>query len=57
MSIFELSALARELWVVWLMLIFVGIVFYAYRRSNKDHFNACAQIPLRADAEETRDHG
>jgi len=56
-SISELSALARELWVLWLMMIFAGIVFYAYRRRNKDYFNACAQIPFRADGEEMKDHG
>lgn len=57
MTMHELSSLARELWVVWLLIIFGVIVFYAYRKRNKDYFADCAQIPFRHDAEEMNDHG
>ena len=55
MSMNDISTLARELWVVWLLIIFGAIVFHAYRRRNKAHFNACAQIPFRE--EEMNNHG
>ncbi|WP_374307574.1 cbb3-type cytochrome oxidase subunit 3 [Dongia sp.] len=57
MSMHELSTAARELWVVWLLIIFGAIVFHAYRKRNKDHFADCAQIPFREDAEEMNNHG
>lgn len=57
MSMLEFSHLARELWVVWLLAIFGAIVFYAYRKRNKDYFADCAQIPFRRDSEEMNDHG
>ena len=41
MSILEV---ARSLWVVWLMIIFVGIVFWAYRPKNKQRFENDAMI-------------
>ncbi|MBI2254658.1 MAG: cbb3-type cytochrome c oxidase subunit 3 [Proteobacteria bacterium] len=52
-----LSSLARELWVVWLLIIFGAIVFHAYRKRNKEHFADCAQIPFREDTQETTHHG
>jgi|JI91814BRNA_FD_contig_31_1717125_length_592_multi_3_in_0_out_0_1 cytochrome c oxidase cbb3-type subunit 4 len=57
MSLLDLSQMARELWVVWLLIIFAAIVFHAYRGRNKNHFNDCAQIPFREDAEEMNNHG
>lgn len=41
MSILEV---ARSLWVVWLMLVFVGIVFWAFRPKNKKRFEDDAMI-------------
>ena len=57
MSMLDFSHMARELWVVWLLMILGAIVFHAYRKRNKDHFSDCAQIPFREDAEETNHHG
>ena len=45
----ELVAWARSLWVVWLMLAFLGIVFWAYRPKTKRRFEDDAQIPFRED--------
>ncbi|MGD9512366.1 MAG: cbb3-type cytochrome oxidase subunit 3 [Geminicoccaceae bacterium] len=45
----ELIAWGRSLWVVWLMLIFLGIVFWAYRPKNKRRFESDGMIPFRED--------
>ena len=42
-------SLARPLWIVWMVLLFLGIAFYALRPRNKKHFEDCAQIPFRAE--------
>jgi cytochrome c oxidase cbb3-type subunit 4 len=41
--------LLREFWVVWMMILFLGIVFWAYRPKNKKKFDEAAQIPLKDD--------
>ena len=41
----------REFWVVWLMLVFGAIVFWAYRPKNRKRFEEDAQIPLKDDKE------
>ena len=43
---------ANSLWVVWLMAIFLGIVFWAFRPKNKERFEADGQIPFRDDKDE-----
>ncbi len=55
MNLHDLSAMAREFWVVWLLVVFAGIVFHAYRKRNKQYFSECAQIPFRE--EEMNNHG
>jgi cytochrome c oxidase cbb3-type subunit 4 len=50
----EVAQIARQLWVAWLMLIFVGIAFYAFRPKNREHFRACAEIPFTSDREESQ---
>jgi cytochrome c oxidase cbb3-type subunit IV len=49
MSWFEISQLAKQFWAAWLMLIFVGIAFYAFRPKNREHFSECAKIPFKSD--------
>ena len=51
-----ISDLARQMWVAWLMLVFLAIAFYALRPKNKRHFEDCSQIPFKSDAEELLDH-
>ncbi len=41
--------LLRPLWVVWLMLIFLGIVVWAYWPKRKAEMDDHAQIPFRED--------
>ncbi len=45
----ELLVVARELWVVWLFLLFVGIVTWALWPSQKQRWEAAARIPFRED--------
>jgi len=47
----ELVGWARSLWVVWLMLAFLGVVFWAYRPKNRRRFEADARIPFRDEEE------
>ena len=52
----ELVAWARSLWVVWLMLAFLGIVFWAFRPRNRGRFESYGRIPLRDDEDRSADH-
>ncbi|MCW9035646.1 MAG: cbb3-type cytochrome c oxidase subunit 3 [Alphaproteobacteria bacterium] len=45
----SISEFVRPYWVVWLMGIFLGILFWALRPKNKDRFEQDAQIPLKDD--------
>ncbi|MBX3517125.1 MAG: cbb3-type cytochrome c oxidase subunit 3 [Rhodospirillales bacterium] len=45
----ELYATARSLWVVWLMILFIGIIWWVYRPRNRRRFEEAAKIPLRED--------
>lgn len=49
MDLTELYAVARSLWVVWLMILFAGIVWWVYRPKNRRRFEDAARIPLRED--------
>jgi cytochrome c oxidase cbb3-type subunit 4 len=40
---------ARSLWVVWLMILFAGVVFWAFRPKNKKRFEDDARIPFREE--------
>ena len=51
------SSLAREYWVVWLLILVGIIVFHAFRPRNRAHYEDCAQIPFRDDGEEQEKHG
>jgi cytochrome c oxidase cbb3-type subunit 4 len=54
MSWLEIAQIARSVWVLWLMLIFVAIAFYAFRPKNREHFRDCAQIPFTTDSDESK---
>jgi cytochrome c oxidase cbb3-type subunit 4 len=49
MDMTALVELARSLWVVWLMAVFLGIVFWAYRPKNKKRFEEDANIIFKND--------
>lgn len=48
----ELSEFMRPIWVVWLFLMFLGIIAWAFWPRRQDEMNAHAQIPLRDEDEE-----
>ena len=48
----DLAIDTRPLWIVWMVLLFVGIAFYALRPRNKKHFDDCSRIPFRAESED-----
>ncbi len=41
--------LLKELWIVWFVLLFVGIVVWAFWPSNKARLEAQGRIPLDDD--------
>lgn len=45
----ELYPLLRSLWLVWLVVIFVGIAAWVYWPSRKKKIEELGQIPLRDD--------
>ena len=57
MTWMDLVLLARQVWVAWLMLIFLGIAFYAFRPKNREYFKNCAEIPFLNDGDETTTRG
>ncbi len=46
MTLESLSHAARSLWVVWMMLLFLGIVAWAFWPGRKSKLNAYGRIPL-----------
>ena len=42
----------RPFWVLWVIMIFTGVVFYAYWPKNKSRLEEYGNIPLRDDNEE-----
>jgi cytochrome c oxidase cbb3-type subunit 4 len=51
-SLTDLAAFMRQLWVVWLLLLFLGVCFWALRPKNKDRFEQASRIPLEDNNEE-----
>lgn len=51
----EIMSLLRSLWTVWLALIFVGIVAWAYWPRHRKRFEEHGRIPLEDDSEENRE--
>ena len=47
-------AWANALWPLWLMILFLGIVAWAFWPKRKARFEKDAQIPLRDDDEQDR---
>lgn len=48
-SLQGISDFLRQFWGLWLMLLFLGIVLWAYWPANKRRFEEDAMIPLRDD--------
>jgi len=43
----ELMGTLRSLWLVWLIILFAGIVWWVYRKKNKARFDEAALIPFK----------
>jgi len=39
----------RSLWLLWLLLLFGAVIWWAYRPKNRQRFEDDAQIPFRED--------
>jgi cytochrome c oxidase cbb3-type subunit 4 len=53
----DLYGVVSQFWVVWLPVVFVAIVWYAYRPRNRKRFEEYASIPLRDDEENGHGNG
>jgi len=42
----------KPLWIVMVMVVFLGISFWAYRPKNKSRFESDGEIPFRDDDKE-----
>ncbi len=40
---------ARQLWILWLMLLFAAVLWWAYRPKNRKRFEEDARIPFKDD--------
>ena len=44
----------RSVWGLWLMVVFLGIVFWAFRPRNRTRFETYGDIPLRDEDDKER---
>ena len=44
----------RPIWGLWAMVLFLGIVFWAFRPKNKGRFESYGDIPLRDEDDKER---
>jgi cytochrome c oxidase cbb3-type subunit 4 len=51
----ELHGLFRSAWVVWLLVLFVGILVWVLWPSRRRGYKDAAQIPLEDDEPDRRD--
>ena len=54
MNLAEFYEIVRSLWVVWLMILFAGIVFWAFRPKNKQRLRRLMQMFSMSCASATR---
>ena len=47
MTVMDLWELVRPLWLVWLVILFSGVVFWAYRPKNRGRFEEDGMIPFK----------
>ncbi|MEM7444161.1 MAG: cbb3-type cytochrome c oxidase subunit 3 [Pseudomonadota bacterium] len=48
----EFYEVIEQLWVVWLLLLFAGIIIWVYLPRNRKKTNDAASIPLRDDPDD-----
>ena len=52
MDLNAIASFLRSFWTVWLMLLFVGVLFWALRPRNKDKFDEASHIPFKDEGQE-----
>ncbi len=52
MSLAEIYQVAARLWVLWLVLLFVGIIGWTFLPRNRKHMKDAAKIPFDGDSVE-----
>ncbi|MBC6441496.1 MAG: cbb3-type cytochrome c oxidase subunit 3 [Rhodospirillales bacterium] len=52
MSIEGIYGYIRQLWVVWLVLLFAGLMIWVFLPRNRERFRDCANLPFKDDTEE-----
>ncbi|MCK5547120.1 MAG: cbb3-type cytochrome c oxidase subunit 3 [Rhodospirillaceae bacterium] len=57
MDITTISEMARSSWVVWLILLFAFIIFWALRPKNKKRFEEDAKMIFKDDENGGMGHG
>ena len=57
MDMTTIVEVARSLWVVWLVVLFGSIVFWAFRPKNKKRFEEDANIIFKNDKNGGAAHG
>lgn len=50
MDLMEIWEALRPLWLVWLMILFGAVVFWAYRPRNRKRFEADGMIPFKEES-------
>lgn len=45
----ETATFLRQFWGLWLMILFVGIAFFAFRPRNKARFDEASTVIFRED--------
>jgi cytochrome c oxidase cbb3-type subunit 4 len=50
------NALIGSIWTVVVMVVFIGIVLWAWSGKRKQHFHEAANIPFNEDRLDTTDH-
>jgi cytochrome c oxidase cbb3-type subunit 4 len=49
LDLIALVSWLKQLWTVWLVLIFAGIAIYAFWPGNREKFDRAARMPLDDD--------
>lgn len=50
MTLQDIYLWAREAWVIWMMLLFIGIIAWAFLPRNKDRLERNGMIPFKDES-------
>ena len=49
MDLYAVLDWVRSFWIIWLILLFAGVVWWTYRPKNRKRFEEDAKIPFKDD--------